>query len=124
MPYDLWPDWIPFAGKLDDFIIVAWIFYYLLSGWKKNNKEDGRDFKDRSQNQEAGFADHVAPEIILGVSRDASIKEIKKAYRKLSLKYHPDRFAGMDKAFVDLANEKFFRIKQAYEELKKRNSGF
>ncbi|MFW6172145.1 MAG: molecular chaperone DnaJ [Elusimicrobiota bacterium] len=48
----------------------------------------------------------------LGVSRDASQDEIKKAYRKLALKYHPDRTKG-DKQ----AQEKFKEINQAYEVL-------
>ena len=46
---------------------------------------------------------------ILGVSKDASPEEIKKAYRKLALKYHPDRTKG-DKA----AEEKFKEINEAY----------
>lgn len=46
---------------------------------------------------------------ILEVSRDATNKEIKKAYRKLSLKYHPDRNQG-DKG----AEEKFKEITKAY----------
>lgn len=49
---------------------------------------------------------------VLGVSRDASIDEIKKAYRKLVLKYHPDRNPG-DKQ----AEEKFKEITEAYEVL-------
>jgi molecular chaperone DnaJ len=47
---------------------------------------------------------------LLGVSKEASAEEIKKAYRKLALKYHPDRNPG-DKA----AEEKFKEIGHAYE---------
>ncbi|KAM3134111.1 hypothetical protein pb186bvf_013837 [Paramecium bursaria] len=49
---------------------------------------------------------------ILGVSQKASLQEIKKAYRGLSQKYHPDRNPGDDQA-----NEKFSKINVAYEVL-------
>ncbi len=49
---------------------------------------------------------------ILGVSKSASAEEIKKAYRKVALKYHPDRNQG-DKA----AEEKFKEAAEAYEVL-------
>jgi curved DNA-binding protein len=47
---------------------------------------------------------------ILGLSRDASDAEIKKAYRKLAMQYHPDRNPGREK----WANEKFKEINEAY----------
>lgn len=50
---------------------------------------------------------------ILGVGRNASQDEIKKAYRKLALKYHPDKTKG-DKE----AETKFKEISEAYEVLK------
>src|SRR5512136_2676330 len=49
---------------------------------------------------------------VLGVNRDASEDEIKKAYRKLAMKHHPDR-APDDKS----AEEKFKEAKEAYEVL-------
>ena len=50
---------------------------------------------------------------ILGVDRDADTDTIKKAYRKLALKYHPDRNAGSEDA-----EEKFKEATEAYEVLR------
>ncbi len=51
---------------------------------------------------------------VLGVAKTASDDEIKKAYRKLAMKYHPDRNQG-DKSKE--AEEKFKEVKEAYEML-------
>jgi len=49
---------------------------------------------------------------LLGVGRNASDEEFKKAYRQLALKYHPDRNPG-DKQ----AEEKFKEVSEAYRVL-------
>ena len=53
------------------------------------------------------------PYMTLGVSRDATDDEIKKAYRALARKYHPDNYAGSDLA--DVAEEKMKEINEAYD---------
>ena len=55
------------------------------------------------------------PYKILGVSPDADDEAIKKAYRELARKYHPDRYTDTDLA--DLASEKMKEINAAYEEI-------
>src|SRR5256885_12461981 len=52
---------------------------------------------------------------LLGVARDAAEAEIKKAYRGLAMKYHPDRVASGEKP---AAEEKFKEITEAYEVLR------
>ncbi len=51
----------------------------------------------------------------LGVSPQASDDEIKKAYRELAKKYHPDNYANTE--FSDIANEKMKEINQAYDQI-------
>ncbi|MDE3014338.1 MAG: DnaJ domain-containing protein, partial [Gemmatimonadota bacterium] len=50
---------------------------------------------------------------LLGVSREAGSEEIKKAYRKLALEYHPDRNQGSKEA-----EERFKEVTEAYEVLR------
>lgn len=56
---------------------------------------------------------------ILGLEKTASAEEIKKAYRALVMKNHPDKFAMQGKAAIDKAEEKFQIITEAYELIKR-----
>ena len=56
---------------------------------------------------------------ILGVIPTASIIDIKKAYRALAAKYHPDKVAYLGEEMKKVANEKFQQLSRAYETIKK-----
>ena len=69
-----------------------------------------------SDGLELGVMSHCK---VLGVPKDASVDEIKKAYRALIRQYHPDRVASLPVEFRQLAEKKSKELREAYEGLLK-----
>jgi len=69
----------------------------------------------------SAISDHDAY-AILGVSRDASDKDVKKAYRRLMNQHHPDKLVakGMPEEMIKIATEKTHKIRAAYDQIKER----
>ena len=68
------------------------------------------------------MGEYKDPYKVLGVDSTASDDDIKKAYRKLARKYHPDKYAESD--LKELAEEKMKEINYAYEQIQQmRSSG-
>jgi len=79
-------------------------------------------YKDRIHNQNDWNEDAIDKAYeILGCSKDSSIKEIKKSYKRAIAKHHPDKIhsQGLPKEFMDYANEQSKSINKAYDLIKK-----
>ena len=61
------------------------------------------------------------PYEVLGVSPNASDEEVKRAYRELARKYHPDNY--QNNPLADLAEEKMKEVNEAYDAITKARSG-
>lgn len=57
---------------------------------------------------------------VLGIESNASDDEVKKAYRKMAIKFHPDKVSQMGEEYQKGAKEKFQKIQESYEAIKKR----
>ena len=78
------------------------------------NKNDYESIK-------ATFAkDEGAPYRILEIDKTANEEEVKKAFRKMANKYHPDKVSHLGKEMQDLAEEKFKAVNDAYQQIKER----
>jgi len=94
--------------SLEELKTVERIAYYL--GIKT---EDFNSIKALfSDNLESAYA-------ALEISPDAPDEEIKKAYRKMAIKYHPDKVAYLGEELKNQANGKFQQLNAAYEKIKK-----
>lgn len=56
---------------------------------------------------------------VLGIESTATDEEVKKAYRQMAIKFHPDKVAQMGEEFQKGAKEKFQQIQDSYEAIKK-----
>jgi DnaJ like chaperone protein len=56
---------------------------------------------------------------ILEITKEATEEDIRKAYRKMAMKYHPDKVVNLGPEIQKDAKEKFLKVQQAYENIKK-----
>lgn len=66
------------------------------------------------------FRDTNSDYMILEITPSASDEEVKKAYRKMAVKFHPDKVAALGEEVQKGANEKFQKVQSAYENIKKQ----
>jgi len=57
---------------------------------------------------------------ILEISPNATDEELKKAYKKMAIKYHPDKVSHLGEDVFKAAEDKFQELNSAYEEIKKQ----
>lgn len=65
-------------------------------------------------------ADPNAAYQILEVPADASDDEVKRAYRRMAMKYHPDKVAQLGEEVQKAATEKFKKVQEAYEQIQQQ----
>ena len=77
------------------------------------------------QRQEAASAGQLEEQYyaVLGLEKGADFAEIKRAYRKLSMQYHPDKVGHLGEEFQKVAEEKMKEINVAYEYFEKKFAG-
>lgn len=59
---------------------------------------------------------------ILEIERSATNEEVKKAYRRMAMKYHPDKVSHLGEDYKKTANDKFRKVNEAYERIKKERN--
>ena len=82
------------------------------TGGYSNSGNNGSSSRYRSHTLDSDYQ-------ILEISPDATDEEVKKAYRNLAKKYHPDRVAHLGDDMRKAAEEKFSRLSQAYDNIRK-----
>ena len=79
----------------------------------------GLNAKDYESLKAMHYKDTESAYKILEIDSSVADEEVKKAYRKMAMKYHPDKVRGLGEQHEKSANEKFIKVQEAYEQIKK-----
>lgn len=127
-PWDVIPDIFGLVGKLDDIALLGWLAWFI-------RRQRGRAQQRRNYGQSqrgsphgggpddryAGAADSGGddPYTVLNIDRNATTNDIKRAYKEMTKKYHPDKVAHLGEEFQKIAHERMVKIQEAYATLTK-----
>lgn len=91
-----------------------------ISWWERNTKsrDDSTESDRRKYSNKSSKMSREEAFIVLGLSRNASPDDVKKAYRRMAQNHHPDRFSDLGPEAVKTAENMFVRVGEAYEVLK------
>ena len=79
----------------------------------------GISLKDVASIEEPYNSGTLNPYKVLEITENATDSEVKKAYRKLAIKFHPDKIGDLGEGPRKLAKERFLQVQGAYEQIKK-----
>ena len=79
----------------------------------------GLNTKDFESLKAMHYKDTESAYKILEIEASCSDDDVKKAYRKMAMKYHPDKVRGLGEQHEKAANDKFLQVQNAYEQIKK-----
>jgi len=130
VPYDLFPDFLGFAGRIDDLLIMLWLAWFYRNHLKRfvaagtgQEAIGGDASRDRGAGQGIPTGSKTAEAFdayaVLGIPRSASSDAIQTAYRARMREYHPDKVAHLGEELQSLAHEKSQQIQRAYQELRR-----
>lgn len=101
--------------KIASYMLLTQHDYVTLRGVYYRHGERRRYTTTYSQNSDYEYE-------VLGLTESATEEEIKKAYRRLVKKYHPDRLQNASNEDLRVAKEKFQQIQSAYEKIKQKRN--
>lgn len=120
-PIDIVTDILPIMGWIDDLILLGLTIWFVNKYLPRYRHTTYQQRTTHSKREEASYTQteqfNEDPYTILGVPRNATQEEIKKAYHELAAKYHPDKVDHLGEEFKELAHKKFVQIQRAYQSL-------
>ncbi|MFZ0131169.1 MAG: DnaJ domain-containing protein [Desulfobacterales bacterium] len=128
-PYDLLPDFLGGWGRIDDLVVLGFLLRFLFMQHKRPQSAGQtrtrpgpaaeKPAAGEKQNPAGDRFDSDDPYTVLGVDRAASEENVRKAYRELVNKYHPDKVEYLGEEFKALAEKRFKQIQHAYQSIPK-----